>query len=64
MGKGNIRIRLLDVLGKPVFDEEYSPENKTLNQEINLAEFPRGLYIVHIEGSNQVIRGKITLQNK
>ena len=59
-----VKLKVVNLLGKIVFDETYTSANTIFNKTIDLKNQPSGIYILSVEGNKQVfLQKKLVIQN-
>jgi len=56
------RITVSDITGKEIYSEKETSTTNNLTREINMAEFPKGIYFVKVRTDQQSVTKKMVLQ--
>jgi hypothetical protein len=60
--QGQVNIKVVNSLGSIVFEEKSVAMDKLLQKTLNLGGLPNGIYILSVEGGQQIIQKKIILE--
>ncbi len=55
----NNRINLFDISGKLIFQKEINSYGNNINEELNISDFPNGIYFIEIKSDTQTFKEKI-----
>jgi hypothetical protein len=58
----NFEITIIDAFGKVVSQEENQDFIGEYTKQVNLSDYPRGIYMIHIKTKNSFVRKRIVLQ--
>jgi hypothetical protein len=59
---GNVKVSIVDLSGKAVFQDIYSPTGNKVNQLIDLTNLQKGIYFVKVETDSQIKTEKLVLE--
>jgi hypothetical protein len=58
----DINVRITDIEGKVVFQEQKKSVDQDYSKTIDLTDFPKGVYVIKVENEGQVITKKVVLR--
>jgi hypothetical protein len=57
-GLGQTKLTLCDIIGNTVYQSQLNNEKST----VNVKDFPRGIYLLHLQGEKGTITKKINIE--
>ena len=59
--QNDLKLVLFDINGRVVHTESVNSSNQSMNRQLDLSSFPKGIYLVHLSDSEQSLVSKILL---